>query len=201
MADEQPTGKSTRDALELERLSLEVQKLRTEVERSQPGLWNAIQRVSPLVGTLLAVAAFLFGVIQYIGQQTRELAAREHELARQAAARDQDFMKPLWERELTTYFLASDTVGTIATTSDAVKRRAAVEQFWRLYQGHMVILETTALSGAMVAFGECLDGTMDCSPYELKDRALAISTAIQHAIEDHASRRLSEFSKDKFQYR
>jgi hypothetical protein len=100
--DKQPAGMGPRESLELERLSLEVQKLRTEVERSQPGLWNAIQRVSPLVGTLLAVAAFLFGVVQYIGQQSRELTAREHELARQAAARDQEFMKPLWERELTT---------------------------------------------------------------------------------------------------
>jgi hypothetical protein len=65
----------------------------------------------------------------------------------------------------------------------------------------MVILETMALSAAMVAFGECLDGSQDCASPELKDRALAISTAIQHAIQDHASRRLSEFSKDKFQYK
>jgi len=193
-------GEMSRDSLEVERLALENQKLRAELDRMRPSLWDGIQRLSPLLGGLLAVAAFVFGVIQYVEQRQRELATRENELARQAAARDQEFMKPLWERELATYFLTSETVATLAATTDVTKRREAEEQFWRLYAGPLVILETKELSGAMVLFSRCLDGTERCSDAELRKRSLAVSSAIQQAIQEHADLRLSEFSKDKFQY-
>jgi hypothetical protein len=189
-----------KDSLELERLTLENQKLKTELDRMRPSLWDGIQRLSPLLGSALAVAAFVFGVVQYLGQQERERATRENELARQAAARDQEFMKPLWERELATYFLASETVATIARSTDAIKRRDALEQFWQLYDGQLVIVESKALSGAMVSFGACLDGTTQCSDHELQRRGRGVSSAIQAAIQEHADLRLSEFSKDKFQY-
>jgi hypothetical protein len=52
----------------------------------------------------------------------------------------------------------------------------------------------------MVAFGRCLDETDDCSMRELNDRSLAVSSALQLAIQEHAALRLSEFSQDKFQY-
>jgi hypothetical protein len=189
----------SRDALETERLALENQKLRAELER-RPNVWDGLQRLSPLLGSLLAIAAFVFGVVQYVGQQERERKTREDELRRQAAARDQEFMKPLWEREISTYFLVSETVAAIAGTSDPAKRREAEERFWQLYRGPLVILETKALSGAMVAFGRCLDGTERCSPGELHNRSLAVSSAIQLALEEHAALRLSEFSKGKYQY-
>jgi hypothetical protein len=192
--------RNRRTTLELDRLALENEKLKLELARMRPSAWDALQRLSPLLGGVLALAAFVFGVIQYVEQRQRELATRETELARQAAARDQEFMKPLWERELAAYFLASETVATITRTSDAVRRRAAEEQFWQLYAGPLVILETKALSGAMVRFGHCLDGTESCSQSELRDRGLAVSSAIQQAIQEHAQLRLSEFSKDKFQY-
>ena len=189
-----------RESLEMERLALENQKLRAELDRMRPSVWEGLQRLSPLLGGALAVAAFFFGILQYVDQQDRELATRQDELVRQAEARDQEFMKPLWERELATYFLASETVATIATTADAAARRSAEEQFWRLYAGPMVILETKALSGAMVAFGNCLSAAEQCSAGQLRDRGLAVSSAVQQAIQEHADRRLSEFSKDKFQY-
>ena len=192
--------RNRRTGLELERLSLENEKLKLELARMRPSAWDALQRLSPLLGGVLALAAFVFGVVQYVEQRQRELATREIELARQAAARDQEFMKPLWERELAAYFLASETVATIARTTDPVQRRAAEAQFWQLYAGPLVILETKALSGAMVRFGYCLDGTENCPQNELRDRGLAVSSAIQQAIQEHAQLRLSEFSKDKFQY-
>jgi hypothetical protein len=193
-------AQTSKESLELERLALENRKLRTELDRMRPSVWDSIQRLSPLLGSALAVAAFLFGVVQYVEQQKREVATRENELARQAAARDQEFMKPLWERELATYFLTSETVATIARSADGPARRTAVDLFWRLYQGPLVIFETKTLSDAMVAFGNCLDGTEACSDGQLKDRGLEVSSAIQLAIQEHADLRLSEFSKGKFQY-
>jgi hypothetical protein len=193
------SGALSRESLELERLALENRKLRTDLER-RPSAWDGVQRLSPLIGSLLAIAAFMFGVVQYVDQQERALATREDELRRQVAARDQDFMRPLWERELATYFMASETVATIASAADPDTRRTAEEQFWRLYRGPLVILETKALSGAMVAFGRCLDGSETCSRTQLHERALAVSSAIQLAIQEHAELRLSEFSRGKFQY-
>ena len=89
----------TRDALELERLALENQKLRAELN-GRTTVWEGLQRTSPLLGSLLAIVAFVFGVIQYNDQQNKERATRENELQLQAMARDQEFIKPLWEREL-----------------------------------------------------------------------------------------------------
>jgi hypothetical protein len=109
-------------------------------------------------------------------------------------------MRPLWEREIATYFRASEVVATIATAGDRPARDSAKVEFWKLYHGPLVILETKALSGAMVAFGNCLDGTESCPESEMRNRALAVSSAIQQAVEEHAVRRVSEFSKDKFQY-
>jgi hypothetical protein len=191
---------ASKDALDLERLALENRKLRVELERMKPSVWDGVQRLSPLLGGALAVAAFLFGVFQYVEQQGRELAAREHELERQAAARDQEFMKPLWDRELATYFLTSETVATIARTTDAKKRRDAIEQFWQLYTGPLVVFETKELSQAMIMFGDCLTADDACSSTDLVRRGLAVSSAIQVAIQEHSDLRLSEFSKDKFQY-
>jgi hypothetical protein len=91
-------------------------------------------------------------------------------------------------------------VATIARSSDVAKRRAAEEEFWQLYQGPLVILETKPLSAAMVAFGHCLDGTEQCSEPVRRNRALSVSSAIQQAIEEHAELRLSEFSRNKFHY-
>ena len=93
MANDQTGDLVARKAsIEMERLVLENDKLRAELERLRPSIWQTIERLSPLFGGLLAVAAFVFGVIQYVEQQRRELATRQTELARQAAARDQEFM-------------------------------------------------------------------------------------------------------------
>jgi hypothetical protein len=198
MTDPHAEQPRSRESLELERLALENRKLRAELER-RPSFWDRLQRISSSFAGLIAIAAFLFGVWQYVQQQNKELAARDNEMRKQSAARDQDFMKPLWERELATYLLASETVSTIAMVQGP-KRQEAIEKFWMLYRGPLVIFETKALSSAMVDFGHCLDGTERCSESDLNDRALAVSSAIQVAIEQHAALRVSEFSRDKFQY-
>lgn len=56
------------------------------------------------------------------------------------------------------------------------------------------------LSGAMVAVGMCLQRPERCTDPEVKNRALAVSSAIQQAMQEHANLRLSEFAKDRFQY-
>jgi hypothetical protein len=191
---------AARESLELERLRLENRKLEAELRQASATTWDRLQRLGPSLSGLLAVAAFLFGVYQYREQQDRTLVARAEEQRRESAARDQEFMRPLWERELATYFRTSEVVATMATTHNQTELRTAEAEFWKLYVGPLVILETKPLSDAMVLFGRCYDGTERCDGPAVRHRALAVSTAIQQAVEEHASRRLSEFSKDKYKY-
>lgn len=192
-----PSGES----LELEHLALENRKLDAELRRMPSMRWERFQRIGPVFGGLITAAAFLFGVYQYVQQQDRALDASADALRKESAARDQEFMRPLWERELATYFHTSEVVATMATTPAGAARKAAEAEFWRLYVGPLVILETKPLSDAMVVFGHCFDGTEPCDDALLRHRALGVSTAIQQAVEEHASRRLTEFSRDKYQYR
>jgi hypothetical protein len=210
VGDEYASG-PTRESLELERLALENDKLRAELSALRRDRWHLLQQLSPLLGGLLALAGFLFGVVQYVEQQQRnraeamaradeQIQAMAFEAERQAEARDQEFMKPLWEREIATYFRAAEVVATLAAETDPSALRAAEEEFWVLYLGPLVVIETQALSGAMKSFGECLNGTDACSRAQRANRALAVSSAIQGAIEEHAALRLSEFSQGKYQY-
>lgn len=190
-----------RATLELEHLALENRKLKIELEKAlNPNLWDRIGRLSPLLATLLAVVGFLFGVWQYVDQQEAGRKAGQLQEQRELEARDRDFMKPLWEKELELYFRAANVVATIATTRDSSKRGAAEAEFWRLYQGPLVVVENKALSGAMVHFGNCLNGTEKCTSDELVSRSRALASTIQGTIEESARLRLSEFSKNKFQY-
>ena len=110
MTDPHAEQPRSRESLELERLALENQKLRAELER-RPSFWDRLQRISSSFAGLIAT--------------------RDNEMRKQSAARDQDFMKPLWERELATYLLASETVSTIAMVQGP-KRQEAIEKFWML---------------------------------------------------------------------
>ena len=192
---------SERATLELEQLSLENKKLRLELdEAARTDVWKWAGRLSPLLATVLAVAGFLFGVLQFTAQQKATQHAVEEQSKRELEARDRDFMMPLWERELELYFRTSDVVATIATSTDPAKRTAAEQEFWRLYEGPLIIVEEQALSGAMKQFGNCLSGTEQCANGELRKRSRALASVIQKTIEKAATRRLSEFSQNKFQY-
>jgi hypothetical protein len=180
--------------LELQKLSLEVQRLSYEVrEKGRTGFSGGVAKFSPLLATLLALSGFLFGVFQYTRQQVA---------TRQAAieTRDQEFMRPLWQQQLTLYFKASELVATIATTPDAATRRAAEADFWKLYEGPLIVVESQNLSGAMKAFGTCLTANPRCDEAELRRLSRELSSVIQQDIQGATALRLSEFSKNKFQY-
>ncbi len=190
-----------RTVLELEKLALENRKLKLQLDKELDGdFWSWVGRMSPLLATLLAVAGFLFGVKQYVDQQQASRNAALLQERRELEARDRDFMKPLWEKELQLYLRASEIVATIATTKDPQKRRAEEAEFWKLYQGPLIVVEDKRLSGAMVRFGKCLNGEEECREEELKNRSRSLASTIQETIEEAARVRLSEFSKDKFQY-
>jgi hypothetical protein len=78
-------------------------------------------------------------------------------------------MKPLLDKQLSLYFEASATAATIVKTTDVAERKKAINNFWRLYYGPLVMVENTAVSGSMKSFGSCLDGTDQCNENDLRD--------------------------------
>lgn len=192
---------TSREELEVEKLALENQKLRLDLERDRnPDFWSWMVRLSPLLASTLAVAGFLFGVMQYVGQEKASRDAAFQQGRRDSESRDREFMKPLWEKELELYFRATTAAATIATTKDRPKRDAAEREFWELYEGPLIVVESHSLSGAMKAFGQCLNGSDQCDEAELRNRSRVIGSAVQEAIQESAELRLSEFSKNKFSY-
>jgi hypothetical protein len=75
-----------------------------------------------------------------------------------------------------------------------------MEEFWRLYQGKMILVETKSVSGAMVTFGECLDGTDDCSRAEMNSRCRELATAMAESMAATAKMTFREFAGNQFQY-
>jgi hypothetical protein len=198
-------------ALQNEKLVLECEKLRGEIAelKSPKGFSDKVSRHSVLVSMVLAMLGFGFGIYQYREQQeeNRKAAEVQSKKEREAAderteqerkSRDREFMKPLWEKQLNTYFEASEAAATIATTTDAAEREKARNKFWMLYQGPLVIVESPSVSGAMKAFGDALGAKTNA---DLKTLSLELASAFQESVIEGANLRLDEFRKGKFDYR
>ena len=198
---------------ELDRQRLETEKLKLEVAalKRQSSQGRSLSSYVPLISVLVTVAGFGFGIYQYRAQQIQNresqerLARQENEARDRQAARDRenaqrDFMKPLLDKQLSLYFEASATAATIVKTTDDAERKKAINNFWRLYYGPLVMVETTGVSGSMKSFGFCLDGTENCDENVLRNRALALATSLQTALLNSWNMKPEDFTKDKFQY-
>jgi hypothetical protein len=182
-------GTRERTILELQRLRHEVQKLALEVETLRSTrLWDRlVGRYLPVVTSLLAIAGFWFGAIQYYVQKGNTDKQRVEELRREAA-------KPFWDMQLRLYVRASEAAAAIAVTNDARLRVRAEVDFWTLYWGPLASVEDVGLfsseekkhparvEAAMVAFGAHLRD----HPQESRKRKELerLSLELAHAIRD-----------------
>jgi hypothetical protein len=198
---------------QLERQGLETDKLRLEVAalKRQSAQGRSVSSYVPLISVLVTVAGFGFGIYQYRAQQIQNresqerLARQENEARERQADRDREnaqreFMKPLLDKQLSLYFEASATAAMIVKTTDEAERKKAINNFWRLYYGPLVMVENTSVSGSMKSFGSCLDGTDQCNENDLRDRALALATSLQRALLNSWNLKPGDYTKDKFQY-
>lgn len=64
--------------------------------------------------------------------------------------------KPFLERQLNLCFEAAATVSTLATTTDSGVRKKARIRFFELFWGELVLVENTAVAGAMIDFRDKL---------------------------------------------
>jgi hypothetical protein len=176
---------------QLEKLQLENEKLKLELAEFKCGKpWYSIPiELVPIITALIAIAGFLYGVIQY-----RDLQSKNRESA------EREFMKPWLESQREIYLQALSAATTVANTDDPKKRKQATEEFWRLYQGKMILVETTGVSGAMRRFGNCLNGVDTCTKDEMNTRCRALATAMADSMAATAKMTFQEFKNNQFRY-
>jgi hypothetical protein len=179
---------------ELERLQLENERLRLELaERRHKPWYHLPTQIVPVVSALLAIAGFAFGIWQYAKEQAKN---REE----QQAVAQRELMKPWLESQREIYAQALSAAAGAANTSDAKARSLAADDFFRLYKGKMILVETKPVSDAMVSFGQCLDGTTECDRSEMNSRCNVLATAMADSMAATARMTFKEFEANKFKY-
>ena len=198
---------------QLEKLGLENEKLGFELEnlREGKGLSSFIPYL-PLITLLVTIAGFGFGVYQYRAQQQANRDAQAEQSRKDREARviqskkdtetaQREFMKPLLQNQLSLYLQASAAAATVSRSTDPVERKKGINDFWRLYEGPLIMVESKEVSGAMVAFGNCLDKTESCDEAEMSNRSHALASRMQESILKSWNTSPENFAADKFIYR
>ncbi len=92
-------------------------------------------------------------------------------------------------------------MATVANSDDPETQKQATEEFWQLYQGKMILVETKSVSQGMVHFGGCLDGTLiTCNRVEMNVRCRALATAMTESMAATAKMTFKEFVDNQFRY-
>jgi len=198
---------------QLEKLRLENEKLKFELEtlKKGKGLSSFIPYL-PLITVLVTIAGFGFGIFQYRAQQQanreaqteqskKDREAREIQSKKDTEAAQREFMKPLLQNQLSLYLQATAAAATISSSTDPVERKKATNDFWRLYEGPLIMVESKEVSGAMIAFSYCLNEPGNCDKAEISKRAHAIASRMQESLLRSWNTNPENFAADKFTYR
>ena len=211
MADSTDDYESELAKAQLEKITLENERLRLELSNLKRGHKLVLLPYLPLITVLITMAGFGFGIYQYRAQQKanreaqadqskRDFEAREAQSKRNMEEAQRDFMKPLLQNQLTLYLQASSAAATISHSTDPDERKKAVNEFWRLYDGPLIAVESKEVSGAMARFGSCLTGE-NCDSDELSQRSRALGSRIQESLLKSWNTNPENFATDKFHYR
>ena len=110
-------------------------------------------------------------------------------------------MKPWLENQRDLYRKALSAAGTLANTENTATRLQASEDFWRLYHGEMILVETLPVKDAMVAFGKCLEGSrIVCSKIDMNELSHKLGTAMADSMAATARMTYQDFASIKFKY-
>ncbi len=189
------TSPKSRDQLELEYLSQQVEKMKLEIAelKSTSPLDRILSRYLPVVASSIAVVGFLFGVYQYQHEQLAAENQRSESLRREVA-------RGFFESQLKLYLAASQAAATIATSSNESARDDAKAQFWELYYGPLACVEdigidygtndpdkkedprTAAVERAMVKYGNLLEENPDIGDPRMKRLSLDLAQAIRNIV-------------------
>jgi hypothetical protein len=192
-----------RQSAQLEQIRLQNQKLALELAGLKKGKpwYHVLTNVVPIITALIAIAGFWWGLIRYQDEQQRNRLEQEKQSLREEETAEREFMKPWLDNQRDTYQQAIAAASTIANSDNPATRRQAAEEFWRLYQGKMILVETKAVSAAMVDFGHCLDGSDTCTRFEMNRRCRILATAMAESMAATAKMTFKEFAENQFKYR
>jgi len=111
-------GNTPEEGPRLEQVRLENEKLKLELEelRRVKPWYHKLSQIVPMLTTVFAVAGFLWGVIQYQDQQTKNRETQQRE-----------FMKPWLESQREIYSQALSAVATIANSGEMQNVKQATE--------------------------------------------------------------------------
>ena len=126
-----------------------------------------------------------YTLVQFLDSRAKDREAKEKETATyglQVATAHLEARKPSYSKHLDLCSEASTAAATIATTKDSRKRKAAEEDFWRLYWGPLGMVEEGEVEGAMIAFGKCLNKECDQS---LRTLSLAVAHGCRAEVSRH----------------
>src|SRR5712691_8714971 len=115
--------------LQNDKLALELAKQR----QSPPWCQFPVQLV-PLITALVSVAGFLWGVLEYTGEQKKNRLEREKQSLREKETVEREFMKPWLESQRAIYSEALIAAAAAANSSEQKERAVAEQKFWQLYQ-------------------------------------------------------------------
>ena len=185
----------TKVQLENEKLKLEL----AEIRKGKPW-YHILTQMVPLITAFVAIVSFCWGVLQYRTQQTENRLAQKRQSLREVEIAERGFMKPWLESQREIYLQALSAAAAVANPGGPEERKQATEEFWRLYQGKMILVETKSVSGAMVRFGHCLDDTDTCRRAEMNVRCKALATVMAQSMAATAKMTFEEFVANKFEY-
>jgi hypothetical protein len=203
MAASKSTPKNPQRELQmaqLEKHKLENAKLKQELQgQGKPKPWHVVLiQFVPIISALVAVAGFLWGVYQYQAQQTRNLAAQKLQSERELETAQRDLMRPWLDSQREIYLQALTAASTVANASDPEELKRAKTEFWNLYHGRMILVETQEVADGMIRFGNCINS--GCNSSKLNEQLHQLATAMANSMAATAQMTYAEFSANQFQY-
>ncbi len=131
---------------------------RLTMDAATSRFWSAIFAA---VTTVALVVGGIYSVVQYFDSRKKDRDSRDKDRLTyefQAKVAEFEARKPFYSKQLDLCAEASSAAATLATSEDPKKKQVAQNEFWRLYWGPLGITEGGEVSGAMVSFGDCLNG-------------------------------------------
>jgi hypothetical protein len=186
----------------LEREQLEIENLRETLiqGKGRKSMFETTRQASGLVTAAVAALGFLFSIGEYAYQQQQNRGAQAKQSTSENETAERELMKPWLESQRRIYTDALAAVATIANTDDPAKRKEATNEFWALYQGPMILVETQSVSGAMVQFGNCLDVPDRCGKNQMNSLSRALGTAMADSMGETARMTFAQFQSNQFKY-
>jgi hypothetical protein len=107
------------------------------------------------------------------------------------------FRRPFWEKQLALYVEATSATSILATTHSESEWNAALDEFWRLYYGPLVIVESKAVVREMMAFKDLIEGLVfeTRASRNLKVPSLNLARTCRLSIRDGLNLNLDQLTR------